>query len=54
MKERECLLVDKEAVRRLKQEAIEKLNSKSTLEKIIGAETVHILNELGLLDAQVK
>lgn len=52
MSARECLLVDKKAVLKLKEEAKEKLESDSTWERLIGVEIVHILNELGLLDGK--
>ena len=51
---KECLLVDKEAVYRLKEEAKKKLESASLFDRIIGVETVRILNELGLLDMRVE
>ena len=45
----ECLLVDKDMVCRLKQEAKENLSSNSPSARITGVEIIRVLDRLGLL-----
>ena len=45
----ECLLVDKDMVRRLKEEAKENLSSNSPSARITGVDIIRVLDRLGLL-----